>query len=146
MSIRKCLVILSSSLLLVPALCFAATTLKSMGKDDINKEFVDKTFTTISAATLNGSVISNTFTGYFSKDGKATGKFATKPADAPQTDTGTWKINGDDLLCVKWGNWDSGKERCVSFYKLNNGLLVINAQSGFESMILNKDIQSGNQM
>lgn len=132
-------------LLLAPSLCLAGS-LNSMGKDEVVSAFSDKTITTIPAATLNGKVIKNTFTGFFSKDGKATGAFETKPSDDPQTDTGTWKVNADGLFCYKWDHWDGGKEECVSMFKLTNGYLVINDQNGFESMILSELIKPGNQM
>lgn len=137
---------LVGALLLVPSLSSAAS-LSSLNKDEVTSALSDKTITTISAATLNGKVISNSFTGYFSKDGKAVGSFATKPeGNEPQTDTGTWKVNSDGMFCFKWDHWDAGQEKCVSIYKLGNGLLVINKQNGFESMILSEQIKSGNQL
>lgn len=106
----------------------------------------DKTITTISAATLNGRVIPDQFIGYFSKDGKITGKFMTKPNDAPQNDTGAWKVENNGKLCFKWNNWDANKEKCVSFYRLDNAVLVVNENNGFESLILKNDIKSGNSL
>lgn len=136
---------LIGTLLLAPSLCMAGT-LNSLKKDEVTSAFSDKTITTISAATLNGKIIKNSFTGYFSKDGKAVGSFETKPDNEQQTDTGTWKVNSDGLFCYQWDHWDANKEKCLSVYKLNNGLLVINDQGGFESMILADQIKSGNQM
>lgn len=143
-NMKKCLILAGISLL-VPSLCFAAS-LNSMKKAEVTKAIADKTFTTISAATLNDKVIKNSFTGYFSKDGKASGSFEMKPDNDPQSDTGTWNVNSDGKLCYKWDHWDSGKEKCVAVYKLSNGLLVINDEKGFESMILSDQIKSGNQM
>lgn len=136
---------LALSLIFVSSLGYAAT-LTSMKKDEVMTTFSDKTVTTVSAATLDGTVISDSFTGYFSKDGKATGKFANKPNNNPQNDTGTWKVNPDGKFCFKWDHWDNGKEECVSIYKLSNSYLIINEDNGFESLILSKDIQSGNSM
>lgn len=136
---------LAGILLLAPSLTMAGT-MSSMSKDDVMSTFSDKTITTISAATLNGKVINDSFTGYFSKDGNATGSFETKPDDGPQSDTGTWKVNSDGKFCFKWSQWDQGKEKCVSIYKLGNGYLVVNDQNNFESMILSEQIKSGNQM
>ncbi len=136
---------LAGTLLLAPSLCFAGT-LTSMKKDEVTNAIADKTITTVSAATLNGKVVNNSFTGYFSKDGKSTGSFDNKPETDPQTDTGTWKVDSDGKFCYKWDHWDNNKEQCVSFFKLNNGILVINGQNGFESMILSEQIRSGNQM
>lgn len=137
---------IAGALLLAPSLCFAGNSMNAMSKDDVNNAFADKTITTISASTLNGKVMNNTFTGYFSKDGKAMGSFGTKPDNDPQTDTGTWKVNSDGMFCYKWDHWDAGKEKCVALYKLKNGILVINSDGGFESMILSEQMKSGNQM
>jgi hypothetical protein len=145
-TIAKKLLILSSAVLLIPSLSFAGTTLKSMDSKDVNSTFGDKTITTISEVTLNGEVVANNFTGYFGKDGKMKGQFAQKPSNDPQQDTGTWKVNSDGMFCFKWDHWDSNKERCVSMYKLKNAILVVNDQNGFETLIMEKDIKSGNQM
>lgn len=123
-----------------------AATLTSMKKDEVMKAFSDKNFSTINAATLNGTVIDNNFTGYFSKDGKMKGKFKNKPDNSPQQDTGTWKVNDDGAMCFKWDNWDSNKERCVTLYRLKNGILVVNSDNGFETMILDKDMSSGDSL
>ncbi len=123
-----------------------AATLSPMNKSAATAEFSDKTITTISAATLDGKVISDSFTGYFSKDGKTTGKFANKPEDGPINDQGTWKVNADGKVCVTWQHWNNAKEKCVMFYKLSNALLIVNMDKGFESLVLDSDIKSGNQM
>src|SRR5262245_16147777 len=134
-----------ASLLLLPSVCFAGT-ITSMNQDEVTNILNEKTITTITAATLNGNIIADKFTGYFSKDGKMSSSFSPKTSNAPQTDTGTWRVSSDGMMCFKWQNWDSGKERCVSLYKLNNSILVTNSQNGFESLILNKDIVSGNRL
>ncbi len=138
-------------LLLLPVLLSISTigfaaSLSPMNKATATSELTDKTITTISAVTLNGKVISDTFTGYFGKDGKMNGKLASKPADGPQTDQGSWKITADGKVCVTWQSWNNGQEKCVSFYKLSNALLIVNANNGFESLALDNDIQSGNRM
>lgn len=136
---------LIATLMLVPSLC-TATTLTSLNKDDVTQLFSDKTITTIPAATLNGKIIKNAFTGYFSKDGKNYGSFQSKPEGEAQTDTGTWRVDDNGMLCYKWQHWDSSKERCVGVYKLNNGYLIVNDQNGFESLILSDQIKSGNHV
>jgi hypothetical protein len=141
---KRYLALLGASLL-VPSLCFAGT-LTSLNKEEVTNAFSDKTFTTIPAATLNGKVLKDSFKGYFSKDGKSTGSFETKPDSGPQNDTGSWKVDADGKFCFKWDHWDGGKEQCVSIYKLSNGFLVINSKNGFESMILSEQIKSGNHM
>jgi len=117
-----------------------------MNKSQAMKELSDKTITTISAVTLNGKVISDSFTGYFSKDGKMNGKLATKPADGPQVDQGTWMVKSNGTVCITWEHWNNAKARCVDFYKLSNAFLITNADHGFESLVLDSGIQSGNQM
>lgn len=126
-------------------LTFAAT-ISSMTKDEATKAFSDKTFSTVGEVTLNNQLIDNTFTGYFSKDGKMKGKFKDMPENEPQVDAGVWKVNDKGEICFKWDHWDSNKERCVTAYKLNNGFLIINSQNGFETLILNKDMSSGDSL
>lgn len=145
MSIVKRLTYLSSLVVFLPALA-TAQTLSSLNKDEITSAFSDKTITTITAATLNNQLISDSFTGYFSKDGKMVGKFASKPQDQPQDDSGTWSVKPEGMLCYKWDHWNAAKEKCASVYKLSNGLLVVNGQNGFESFIKLSDIKSGNQV
>ncbi len=136
---------LSIALLSVSSISFAAP-LSPLNKSAATNELSDKTITTIAAATLDGKIISDSFTGYFGKDGKMNGKFANKPADGPQTDQGTWKVKTDGKVCVTWDHWMEGKEKCVNFYKLSNALLIVNMSNGFESLVLNDDIKSGNHM
>lgn len=140
----KKLLVLSIALLSTSSISFAAPSL--MNKLAAMNELSDKTITTISAATLDGKVISDSFTGYFGKDGKMNGKFATKPANGPQTDQGTWKVKADGKVCITWEHWNEGKEKCVNFYKLSNALLIVNMSNGFESLVLNDDMKTGNQM
>lgn len=142
MFVNTCII---GAMLLSSPLAFGST-LTSMTKDEVIQAIGNKTFSTISAATLNGNLIDNKFTGYFSNDGKMKGKFKNKPDNAPQQDTGAWRVNDDGTMCFKWDKWDTNKERCVTFYQLQNGILVLNAQNGFESMIVNKDINTGDTM
>ncbi|MDX1901491.1 MAG: hypothetical protein SFW66_05745 [Gammaproteobacteria bacterium] len=142
----KKLLVIFAVLASVSSVSFAAAGLVSMNKAQAIKELSDKTITTISAVTLNGKVISDSFTGYFSKDGKTNGKLATKPADGPQVDQGKWMVKSNGMVCITWDHWNNAKEKCVNFYKLNNALLITNAGHGFESLVLDDEIQSGNQM
>lgn len=132
-------------LLSISSLSLAAS-ISSMSKSEVTDALSDKTVTTISAATLNGKVLANTFTGYFSKDGKMNGGFAQQTEGAPQNDKGTWLVKDDGSICMTWEKWFNGKEECVYFYKLNNGLLIVGTDQNFESVILNADIKSGNQI
>lgn len=129
----------------IPSLGFA-TTLTSLKKEEIIKALSDKTITTIAAVHLNGQLIDNVFSGYLSKDGKFTGKFEKKPADAPQSDAGSWRASSDGLFCYKWDHWFENKEKCLSVYKVHNGLLFISPTVGFESVVIDKNIQSGNTL
>jgi len=127
------------------SLSFAAS-LSPMDKSAAMNELSNKTITTISAATLDGKMISDQFTGYFSNDGKVKGTFANKPNDGPQADQGSWMVKPNGNVCVTWDHWNQAQEKCVSFYKLNNALLIVNMKNGFESLVLNNDIKSGNKM
>lgn len=137
--------LLSIALFSLSSISFA-TSLTPMDKSEATTELTDKTITTISAATLNGKVIADSFTGYFGKDGKMKGQFVNKPADGPRTDQGSWKVKNNGEVCVTWEHWNSAQEKCVSFYKLSNALLIVNTNKGFESLVLNSDMKSGNHM
>lgn len=144
---RKYLLISLGFLLAAPAISVAGPgTLSPMTKEQITTAFSDKTIKTISAATLDGTVISDSFMGYFSKDGKSTGRFAKKPNNEPQNDTGTWRVDDNGQFCFKWDHWNKAQDKCVTLYELNNSYLVVNQNNGFESLILKKEMTSGNNM
>lgn len=137
---------LSFAAVLLSASTFCmASTITSMNKSEVTDALTDKTITTISAATLNGKILPNSFTGYFGKDGKMAGEFAQPTEGAPRNDNGTWAIQDDGGVCMTWTQWFNGKKECVYFYKLSNGLLIVGADQNFESVILNSGIKSGNQ-
>jgi len=142
----KLLPMIGTSVLLALSTLNYASTISSLNKSEAMNTLGDRTMTTISAATLNGKVIPNSFTGYFAKDGTMNGGFVNKPDDAPQTDKGTWKVSNDGKVCVTWEQWFNGKEQCVYLYQLTNGLLIINTDKGFESLVLKDDLKDGNQM
>lgn len=137
--------VLSLALLSLSSISLAAT-LTSMNSTQTKNAFSDKTITTVSKVTLNGNLIDNSFTGYFNKDGTMIGKFSNPVSDGPQSDKGTWKVQGNGQFCFTWQNWDNAKQRCVTFYKLDNALLVVGPKNVFETLILNTNIQNGNQM
>lgn len=124
----------------------SAATLTSLNSTQAKNVISDKTITTVSTVTLDGKLVDNTFTGYFNKDGTMQGSFATKPDNGPQTDQGKWRVMANGDFCFTWQNWDNNKERCVTFYKLNNALLVINNGNKFETLILDNNIQPGNKL
>lgn len=43
-------------------------------------------------------------------------------------------------------HWNKAKEKCMNFYKLSNAVLIMNADQGFESLVLGDEIKSGNQV
>lgn len=139
--------------LLLTALLFSfssltsAATLTSMTSSQAKKAFTDKTITTVSKVTLNGKLIDNTFTGFFNKDGTMVGKFATPPDNGgAQSSKGTWKVQSNGQFCPTWKEWFDGKTRCVTFFKLKNAILVVGPENNFETLILDDNIQNGNQM
>lgn len=141
----KKLLVATAVLASLSSVCFAAN-LTPLNKAQATKEISDKTITTIPAVTLDGKVIPNSFTGYFGKDGTTNGKLATPPNDGPQTDQGKWMVKANGAVCVTWDHWNNGKEKCVNFYKLSNALLIMNTDHGFETLVLDDQIQSGNQV
>lgn len=141
----KNIVLISSVACLLPSLALASN-LKSMTKNEVNSAFTDKTFSTISAVTLDGKIISDSFTGYISKDGTMMGKLAKKSNGEPQDDKGTWQVKDDGMFCFKWEHWNNMKEKCITMYNLENAYLIVNAQNGFETVVLKKDMVTGNQV
>lgn len=142
----KKLALWSVILLFSSTLGFAAT-LKSLNKEQVTSVFQDKTITTIPLLTLNDKLVNNTITIYLAKDGKMNGQFATKPENDPQSDQGTWLVKTNGALCATWQHMNNQKPICVAVYKLNNSLVLVNADTNkFESMVLNENIKDGNQM
>lgn len=136
----------ASALLLLSSTSFALT-MQSLDKSQVNKLVKGKTIVTIPLITLDGSLVNNTFTGYFDTNGKYTGQMANKPDNGPINDTGTWKVKSNGTLCVTWDHWNSSKPICVSVYKVNNGLLFINEKNHkLETMVLDSNIKDGNQL
>lgn len=124
-----------------------ASTINSLNKEDLNSILSDKTISTAPVITMDNQLTPNTFTGYFGKDGKVNGKLANQPANGPQSDNGTWKIEANGALCVSWQHWNNASPVCVNAYKVNNGLMLINNKNhDFETLLLSGDIKSGNQI
>ena len=113
---------------------------------EAKKLIEDKTVKTISAATLNGQIVDNSFAGFFGKDGKVSARFANPPASAPQADTGTWKMGSHNNICFTWQHWNNSQEQCVTLYKLSNAILVLGSGKKFNSLVLNENIKPGNTM
>lgn len=136
------------SLVILSFSCLSlAASLNSMNSSQAKNVISDKTITTVSEVTLNGKLVDNSFVGYFNKNGTMEGRFANPIEDGTsQTDKGTWKVQANGQFCFTWQQWDHGKERCVTFYKLNNAILVIGPGNNFETLVLNTNIQSGNHM
>ena len=138
--------ILATAILLSFSTISMANSLQSLDKSSVKSLLDNKTITTISLTTLNGKTQDNVFTGYLSQDGKTNGSFASAPANQPQTDTGTWKVNDDGQLCMAWQHWNNAKEFCMSLYKTNNSIIFINQQNKLESVVMLDKIRSGNKM
>lgn len=140
-------IFLSAIALTVASSLSFATTLNSLNKSQVSDTVSDKTITSIPLITLDSTLVQNTFTGYFGKDGKLAGQLSTQPGSGPQTDTGTWKVNADGTLCATWQHWNNSTPVCVSIFKLDNGLLLVNSKSKkFETLLLSTDIKTGNQL
>ncbi len=140
----------------IPALAFLsfmaisatgfASTLTSMSKVEVQQAFVGKTVTSIPTARLNGAPIDNTFTASLDAQGNVMGKFANQPTNAPQTDTGVYKIADDGSMTVTWKNWEGAKEICVQFYNTQNAYVAISCANEFHTVFMKSAIQAGNQL
>lgn len=141
----KKLIISSAVLLAISSACMA-NSMQSLDQQKVKSLFEDKTITTIALTTLNGQTQNNIFTGYFGKDGKATGSFAPAPTNQPQADQGTWSVKNNGQLCMTWQHWNDAKEFCMAVYKTNNSVIFMNQSNKLESVVLIDDIKSGNQV
>lgn len=139
-------VLFMSAVLLVTSTMVFASSLQSLNKAQVIKTLQGKTITTIPLITLDHQMVTNTFTGYFDKNGQIQGQLSSKPENAPQNDQGVWTVKSDGKLCNTWKNWDQGKPICVTMYKLNNGILFINEDKKLETLILNENIVDGNHV
>lgn len=144
---KKLILLFSALSLLTFSSLSSAASLPSQNKMEVTKQFQDKTISTIPLVTINDTLVNNTFTGYFAKDGTVKGQFATKPDNADISDTGKWKVNSDGSICVTWDHWYENKPICVMTYKVANGLILINQKTkNFETMILSAQSKQGDQL
>ncbi len=132
-------------LLSVCTLSFGAT-LQSLDKKGVMTALQDKTITTIPMATLHDKLVMSRISIYFGADGKLEGKFARKIENDPQSDTGTWTVKNDGLLCANWQHWGAGKDMCVYVYDTKNSLIFANPAGYFDSLVLSRFIKSGNHV
>lgn len=124
-----------------------ADAIQSLDQSQVNQTLKGKTIATIPLVTLDGSLVNNTFTGYFNSNGKIRGQMAHTPASGPANDTGSWTVTENGSLCVTWDHWNSKKNTCVAIYNLNNGLLFVNQDTHkLETLILNDNIKNGNAL
>lgn len=143
---KKLSLVATALLFSLSNLTFAAS-IHSLNQAEMTKIFQDKTATTISLATSNGKLIENAFSGYFAKDGKVQGQFASKLDNDPQSDTGNWAVKPDGSLCVIWQHWTHSKPICVAGYQLENGVVLVNKETNnLETVILDENIKAGNQL
>lgn len=143
----KKLVILSAcALMFVSSFCYAAS-MQSLNKKQLTQALEDKTITTISLVTLNGNIINNSASIYFSKNNKTDGTMSSKPGNNPQSDEGIWSVKSNGALCITWQHWNDNKPICVFGYQLTNALVLVNTETkNLETLILNINIQSGNSV
>lgn len=138
--------ILSAALLSLTTLPSFSNSLHALNKAETLKLLSGNTITT-PVSKIQGEVVNNTFTGYFSKDGKMQAKFSNPLQNEPQADEGTWVIGRSGTFCVTWQHWGANKPHCMSFYKLVNGyVLVDNDSNSFESFIPTTGVARGNTM
>ncbi|EKD71025.1 MAG: hypothetical protein ACD_46C00291G0001 [uncultured bacterium] len=143
---KKSTLLMSALLFSISNLTFASA-ITSLNKAQVTNILKGNTITTISLATLNGTLINNSFTGYFDKSGQIHGSFATKPYSDQQGDRGKWVVKSDGTLCATWDHWHQSKPICVSVYKLENGMVFVNKENKkLETIILDENIKSGNQL
>ncbi len=143
----KKLTALSATLLLSISTISYGASLNSMDKNQTTQSIQDKTIKTASLSTIDGKVVENAFTGFFSNDGKIKGKFAKKPSNEPQIDEGTWTVKDDGTLCVTWQHWNQKSPLCMATYSLPNGMMFINSDdNAFVSIVLQDGVKSGDQM
>lgn len=143
---KKLVVLSAVALMSVSSLCFGAS-LQSLNNKQVTQTLSDKTITTISLVTLNGKIVNNSASVYFSKDKKVSGKFADKPESDQQTDEGTWSVKSNGTLCVAWQHWNQAHPICVAGYQLKNALIFVNADTQkLETLILDENIKDGNQV
>ena len=123
-----------------------AMTMNSISQDQVKQAFVNKTFTSIATAQLNGQSVENSFTGYMDDKGNTWGKFAHKPTDAAQTDQGTYVIKDNGLLCPTWQHWMGGKQFCVDVYETNNSYVLISDTNVFHTVFMKNAMHTGKQL
>ena len=124
-----------------------ASTMQSLTQQQLKSQLSDKTITTIPIVTMNGHLVSNSLTAYLSKDGKLTGQFSSKPENDPISDIGKWTVDSKGTFCATWDHWNKSKPICVVFYKVENSLIIINhVTKKLETIVLNENIKTGNQV
>lgn len=123
------------------------TGLQPMSQDQITQTLQGNTMTSVSVSNLNGQLINNAFTGYFSQQGQMMGRFLNQPSgNQPQSDQGAWTVKQGNL-CVTWKVWFQGQETCFAMYDLKNSYLFVNAaDNSLGTVVVKSNIKSGNQM
>ncbi len=142
---KKIITLLFVTLMAMTSASFAAT-LTSMNKAQVEQTFVDKTLTSVPSTRLNGVIVDNTFMVYLDAKGQIAGKFLNAPTDAPQTDTGTYKIADNGTMHVTWKHWEAPKEICVNFFDTHNAILAIGCDNEFHTVFMKKMIKSGDHL
>lgn len=142
---KKSILLTAAFLLATGGTAFAA--MSALTKPQVMHVFENKTITTIPLITLQGELMKDAFAGYFAKDGTVRGQLATKAENYPQTDKGKWQVKSNGTMCITWAHWNQGKQRCVFVYSLKNAKVIVNQNTKkLETVILDKNIQAGNQL
>lgn len=124
-----------------------AAFLQSLSNNQVIQAFQDKTITIVPLVTHNGRLIDNFIFAYFSKQNQITGKFATPVDSEPQTDQGTWSVDGKGMLCVTWQHWFSQKPICVNVYSFENSLIFVNPKGNkIQMMAFRINDEPGNKV
>lgn len=137
--------------LLTSLLAFSSISLanpwQSMTKAEVEHAFVNKTWTTVGLTRINDKTMpGNTFTGHWDNKGYFYGKFSEPLKKGPQKDEGTYQVKANGEVCLKFSNWNEGKEFCDYIYQTKDAYVAVGVEDLLHTVILKEDVKSGNQM
>lgn len=139
------LIITTAILLNISSVSFSAT-LNSMNKNQVEKAFINKTFTSIATDNLNGRTINNTFSVFLDDRGNIYGKMLHKPINEPQTDKGTYSIAADGTFYITWQHWDGAKKLCGHIFVTKNAYISVDCDNVFHTVFMKEASQPGNHL
>ncbi len=140
----KKFITLTFTILLASGSVSFASTLNSLNKEQFIKAFVNKTAVSIPTDNLNGRTIENTFSMFMDDKGKVIGKMSIKPADEPQTDTGSYSIDADGTAYITWKHWDGAEKLCFHVFDTSNTYISVGCDKVFHTAFMKEEIKSGN--